>query len=364
MGSAKKILVIDDDPVMVFEIVSVVEEYFPEVEIDGANSSEEALVLFKQNLYELVITDIKMPGLSGLDLITLLHRSNTKIEFIVMSGEYNILQEFDKLLINRIVPHKFLFLAKPFQNEELYYSIRKSLFKIKVETENLELLTNLQKMADVGDLVSEIVHDLKGLISAVKMTTEQLIAPSVELLEGDKATKEDINQSCDEIIETSDTMLEFVESILSMNRKDEGFRAIQVKEIFSKAIMPLQNRMHKTGISCTTKFANSVPVKANNKIIRVFLNLIKNAMEALADKTDAAIDIEAIESENHTIIKVKDNGTGIPPDVLSKLRRNIQVSTKGQHGNGLGLKGARKIIEEFGGKFEIDSVLGEEPSSS
>jgi len=89
------------------------------------------------------------------------------------------------------------------------------------------------------------------------------------------------------------------------------------------------------------------------EVLRVLSNLINNAYEASSEKK--MITVKIFEDEKYFNLSVKDAGKGIPPDVLKKL--NIESFNYGKKGSGLGIYGARKILEKVGGKIVIKSDL-------
>ncbi|MBF0314348.1 MAG: HAMP domain-containing histidine kinase [Oligoflexia bacterium] len=93
---------------------------------------------------------------------------------------------------------------------------------------------------------------------------------------------------------------------------------------------------------------------------RLISNLINNATEAYDDKK-GEIKVQLVEDELNAILSVEDNGKGIPPEVLAKLGSVGVTYGKGDNsasGNGLGVAHAKKSIEDWGGRFKIESEVG------
>ncbi len=91
-----------------------------------------------------------------------------------------------------------------------------------------------------------------------------------------------------------------------------------------------------------------------NLIEQVMINLIKNSIDALANKTNPLIKIRAFTSNIYTIIEVEDNGAGIPNDIVDSIF--IPFYTTKKNGSGIGLSLSRQIMKLHGGQLTFDST--------
>jgi two-component system, NtrC family, sensor kinase len=99
---------------------------------------------------------------------------------------------------------------------------------------------------------------------------------------------------------------------------------------------------------------------------RVILNLVKNAFDAMRDKIaalgndyKAKIQIQTKDQGDHILIKVEDNGPGVPDEIRDKLLMPFFTTKKGTEGTGLGLSITHDIIKSHDGKLTIESKVGE-----
>jgi signal transduction histidine kinase len=93
------------------------------------------------------------------------------------------------------------------------------------------------------------------------------------------------------------------------------------------------------------------------KIEQVLINLIRNAVEATAEY-QGEITIRLTVEEDLVVIRVIDNGEGIPPNLMDQIWEPF-FTTKGEEGTGLGLEICRRIIEAHGGRITCDSKTGQ-----
>jgi two-component system sensor histidine kinase HydH len=95
-----------------------------------------------------------------------------------------------------------------------------------------------------------------------------------------------------------------------------------------------------------------------NGLHRTLMNLIVNAMEALPEGSGVITASTQLRPDDTLVIRIRDNGTGIQPDVLEKIFLPF-FTTKGSKGTGLGLPMCKKVIEDMGGRMDVDSVVNE-----
>jgi signal transduction histidine kinase len=94
-----------------------------------------------------------------------------------------------------------------------------------------------------------------------------------------------------------------------------------------------------------------------DQLLRVFTNIIKNALQAISDGTEGRLEIQLRQVDGFAILSFKDNGRGIPPELYDRIF-SPNFSTKNS-GMGLGLAISRKIIESFGGSISFSSRLNQ-----
>ncbi len=106
-----------------------------------AKSGEEACQIFDKKQFELVITDLKMPGLNGLNLLQQIKRQSPETLVILITGYASL-----NSAINAIRQGAYDYLTKPFQLDELYIVVKNAVERIKLMKENNALLEKLQKI--------------------------------------------------------------------------------------------------------------------------------------------------------------------------------------------------------------------------
>jgi DNA-binding NtrC family response regulator len=138
---SEKILIVDDEPDML-KLLSMILRSKTPYEITTTNNPVEALELTKQGGYDLLITDLKMPGLEGIELLDAVKKVDEDIPVIVMTA-YGSVESATETLAKG----GFDFITKPFRKEQILVTIDKALKWLKVQRENRMLREQLKHKA-------------------------------------------------------------------------------------------------------------------------------------------------------------------------------------------------------------------------
>ncbi|HOJ43631.1 MAG TPA: response regulator [Syntrophorhabdaceae bacterium] len=132
-----RILVVDDNA----EIREIVKEYLTEDDciIDGADNGKNALEKYLKNPFDIIITDLKMPEMSGIDLIKHIKQLNDVTEFIIITGYASLDTAMEAIKLGA-----FDYIVKPFRIEELKVATKNAKEKIALKKTNQELLDKLK----------------------------------------------------------------------------------------------------------------------------------------------------------------------------------------------------------------------------
>ncbi len=205
-----------------------------------------------------------------------------------------------------------------------------------------------ERLAILGRLGSTIIHDLKSPLSAIR--------GYANILE-DIGDNEKIKKYAKSISNSVVFTFDMIEDILEFGRDKTtlDFRPVNIYQYF-KEVVDLSGE--KTAgkeielkiLPCENLYYELDPVKMK----RVLLNLLKNAKEAIEKK--GQIEIGAEKTKNGIKIFVRDNGIGMPPEIVSRIFEPF--FTHGKHGTGLGMTVVKKIIEDHKGEIKVESEPG------
>jgi DNA-binding NtrC family response regulator len=138
----EKILIVDDEPDML-KLLSMILREKTRYEITTTNNPIEAIELVKQSGFDLVISDLKMPGLDGMEIIDAVKKVDEDIPVIIITAFASV-----ESASEAIQKGGFDFITKPFRKEQILFTIDKALKWLKVQRENKMLREQLKKGGD------------------------------------------------------------------------------------------------------------------------------------------------------------------------------------------------------------------------
>ncbi len=229
--------------------------------------------------------------------------------------------------------------GKPYQ----YLAIRNDITE-KKKTE--ELIHRSDKLAVVGQLAAGVAHEIRNPLTSMKGYAEFLT-----LDEDNKERKEYLEIILDEI-ERVDTIVEdFMVLAKPTVDKVEIQNIIPVmKDVLS--LLDYEARKGKINLQFTYNREEINAVIDENRMKQVFLNFVKNAIEAMPNGGDLFVNIT--EEENQIDIRIQDTGVGIKPEKLKRIGEPFYTTKTS--GTGLGLMTSFKIVESHRGNVFVESV--------
>ncbi len=203
-----------------------------------------------------------------------------------------------------------------------------------------EMITAVQTRSSVKEAVS------RGLIDMRKMLSEGM--------------KEDIDEAKDLVQDSIDGLEELTElaqSLKDFSRLDRARQGqFNVNEGLNKTLLIVKNKI-KSRITVHKHFGEVPSIHCSpSQINQVFLNLITNAADAITDSGD--IVLHTWEKDGKVGISVADTGSGIPADVLPKIRDPFFTTKEVGKGTGLGLSIVDQIVNAHDGELKVESESG------
>ena len=195
----------------------------------------------------------------------------------------------------------------------------------------------------------QITHEIKNPIAVCKGYLD-MFDP-----ENPKHFKKYIPILKDEINRT----LLLLEDFLAMNKVKINKDIIDINLLIEEVIKNIDMLCQKNNIKLTTKIIDDdIYINADyNRLTQVFINLLKNSIEAIPKDKNGKIIVHERMKENHIIITIKDNGKGMSKELLNKIKEPF-YTTK-QRGTGLGVSLSDQIIKAHNGTLNYESKEGE-----
>ncbi|MCE5194058.1 MAG: PAS domain S-box protein [Nitrospiraceae bacterium] len=255
----------------------------------------------------------------------------------------------EEIKIGRIVNVDFN--LSPFfisdENIGAVISLKENLVVVEREDYQFESLVYL-----LGTIAHEIKNPLGGIKGAAQLLQSHVKSAS---------TSEHINL----IIKETDRLNIVLKNYLTLCRKPQ-FHSVNIHEVIEKALSILEAPLNKKKIAVSRIYDPSIPKVSGDeeKLLQVFLNMIKNALEATKSKGELSfatkVSTEYVRENGKTkrwaVITIKDTGEGIEPEEIQKIF--LPFYTKRRDGTGLGLALSKKIILDHKGFIRVKSQPG------
>ncbi|AOY59928.1 sensor histidine kinase [Desulfococcus multivorans] len=243
----------------------------------------------------------------------------------------------------------------------------KMIHRISVSDKEKEIMNQqvieTGKLASIGELASGIAHEINN---PVAIMVEEAGWIEDLLMEEDLhqcKNLEEFQRAVGQIRLQGKRCKEITHKLLSFARKtDSWVQDVQINDLVEEVVNLSSQKAKYTNVDIVTRLDPNLPaIRASyTEGQQVLLNLINNALYALESKNDRGrIEINTKLADDHIVIDVIDNGSGIPAAVIPRIFDPFFTSKPVGKGTGLGLSICYGIIKKLGGEITVDSVLGE-----
>ena len=212
-------------------------------------------------------------------------------------------------------------------------------------------------------LAHEVMNSVTPVVSLSETISHMLKNEKGELIEPQELKREeleDINEALQTIKRRSKGMLNFVEDYRKLTKLPApNYEVVSVKELFADVVHLWKNQALNQGVQLSYELSqNRLALRADRKMVeQLLINLIKNALGAMEGQTEGNIILRAKLKDDHILIRISDNGPGIPDDVLPHIF--IPFYSTRKNGTGIGLTLSKNIMKLHGGNISVESVVGE-----
>jgi signal transduction histidine kinase len=374
----KDILLIDDSLTFCESIQEILEDN--EWSVEFCTDPQKGLDIVRQKEYKVILLDLKMPNISGLDFLRKLLEEHhiAKTYVIVLTGEITIENAVDSL---RLGAKDFIQKHAVVEYTDMFFErINKGFQWQNSRLENERLAKQRKQAIEESRLIVKSVgHDMSGSYYASLMLRLQMLNKQIEKTQKSVVNSVDKNESPDlqKIIDSLEKAIEKGKSIerllsffkelgqklkylgLAIDSENAHKKEVNINELLKDALHLFKDSAAGRNLSLFIKEhyhdAPLVVSGSQDDIVRVFVNLFENAAKAMDFK--GTLEVTSEKQKNQAIIKVKDTGCGIPEEYLEKIWRPDYTKWEGQQGTGLGLMICKKVIENHQGEIEVQSEI-------
>ncbi len=250
----------------------------------------------------------------------------------------------------KIIQGDFSVRIKPqsqFGGDDTFYRIIECFNKMAQELGSVETLRT--------DFIANVSHEMK--------TPLAVIHNYGTLLQASDLSEEQRKEYAKGITDATRRLSEMMTNILKLNRLENQQIYPQAKEFdlgeqICECLLQFENVWEETGIEIETDITDDVKIKADAELLSlVWNNLFSNAFKFTENGGKVSVSLTA--TEHHAVVKVKDTGCGMPPDVGAHIFEKFYQgdTSHSVQGNGLGLALVKRVIDIMQGEISVESVV-------
>jgi signal transduction histidine kinase len=329
-----------------------------------ASSGPEALSLLDDHPVDVVVLDVRMPGMDGIETLRRIKEAHPRVEVVMLTGHADLESSLEGMRFGF-----FDYLTKPVQLEQLVEKIDDAYRRrCGEEIDDQEAFTDklqqhmivADRLSSLGELAASIAHEINNPLAVISESAGWLRSKTghegttpADLEAAVEIALDKIEVAIDRAVRISRNFLRFARAPDShLHDIDLGDLAAEVCELTSKTVAAADIDVTVTLQPDTDPSVRSDPFQLR----QVLLNLVTNAVQAIG--RDGRVEIVVGGDAESAYIAVIDDGPGIPEENIERIFEPFFTTKEEGHGTGLGLAVSRGIVEKLNGQIEVDSRPG------
>jgi len=366
MQNRPRILICDDEPLMTESMKMMLGDV--RYRVQTTNSASHALTLIHAESPDLIILDIRMPGMTGFEVLDAVDQECCDAAFIIVTGEASL-----DSAIKAIRKGASDYLRKPFEPDELIIRVESVLKQrqmkhdhicIKAEKRQLEnQLRQSHKMEAIGTLAGGIAHDFNNVLSIILGNSELALA--------DMPSDGIARQNLEQILAATLRAREMIQQLLNFSRKERsGRKPLRLNGVITESLKLMRASL-PTNITIERHICECecITIADATQMHQIVFNLCTNAAHAMEPNGGTlTIRLESVTlvnagadgliPGNYARLVVADTGHGIDKRIIDRIFDPYFTTKKTGKGTGMGLSVVHGIIKGSGGTIRTFSRPG------
>lgn len=332
--------------------------------VSQAGDGPGALKLLETSPSDVIVLDVKMPGMDGLSVLDQVRSLHPASQVIMLTGQANAADG-----VAGIKRGAFDYLAKPVDIEHLTEKIRQAweLSQAAVRRERDEQyrqemrkrLAAAERLASLGTLAAGVAHEINNPLAIIHQGASWLQSRLAKQEGLPPAFQTEAAGAVSKMLAAVERARQITHQLLNFARKEEwDLREMNLAELAQDTARLAHDEAEAAGaVICLEGCDQAVNLYADPAALRrVLASLIDNAVKASAQ--GGRITLELTEVGDEAVIRVSDQGEGIPRENLERIFEPFFSTRPPGQGKGLGLSVSRNLIEKLGGRIEVNSQPG------
>jgi two-component system NtrC family sensor kinase len=331
---------------------------------EEAGNGEECLTVIAEHPMDVVVLDVKMPGMNGIEILRRIKEKHPGTEVLLLTG-YATTHDG----VEGIKAGAFDYLSKPVELEQLIGKIQQAYDKIQREKEKIreadyrarieQQMIATERLASLGTLAAGVAHEINNPLAIIQEAVGwmQLLLQKSEL--EDLPRKADFDLALTKIKNGIERARRITHQLLGFVRKtDSHFSEIDLTDLIHEAIELVKMEAGDRHIELISgSDEDRVTIFSDPYQLRqVLINLLTNAIQATSEAGE--IKIHLVNAADNVSFSIVDNGRGVPKENMDKIFEPFFSTKAPGQGTGLGLFVTRGILGKLEGRIELESRLG------
>jgi signal transduction histidine kinase len=346
-----RILIIDDEEVVLDSCTQILEG--SDYDIATAMDARRGLELVREFRPDLVFVDLKMPGMSGFEVIETIRTTDPTVVAIVITGYATV-----SSAVEAMKKGAYDFLPKPFTPDEFRLIARRGIEKRRLLLETLALRREKEILR--RNFAAVVSHELKAPLGAVQQNLYLLLRDlSGKIPQAHMAALERMKFRIDDLLKLIQTWLRVIS--VDIGKIKETFQPVRVATLLDKAaenVAPLAARQD-IEIVREARQPDAQVSGDEGTLVEALVNILGNAIRFSHPGAKVWVSSEVL--GDNVLLSVTDTGVGIAEEELPMIFEGFYSGTSApgaEKGSGLGLAISKRIVEAHGGVILVRSELG------
>ncbi len=335
--------------------------------VDVAPTGATGLRKLHEGAFDLVLLDLMMPGMSGIEALDHIHEIDPDIVVIIITGYATV-----EAAVKTIKKGAYDFISKPFTSDDLILVVNQGLEhrRLTLETRRLRTIEEeakglarakqeLEKLdAMKSRFMLTVAHELRAPLGAIQGYLGLIMDGYAG--EDEQEMLESAHQRCGELLDVIHDLLILAQ--MKERATDVKKTTVSVADVLEEVVSLLKGQAEQKDVTFRLEMSSRPEMLANRENLKqLWTNLISNAVKYTSAGGTVVASVD--EKDGHVVGTVSDTGMGIPADdmprIFDEFYRTKEAKEIDPYGTGLGLPIVKAIIETYGGTIDVDSKPGE-----
>jgi len=369
--STTPVLIIDDEPGILESLGEFLED--EGYEVYRAMNGKDGLALFRSVAPHIVVADMRMEGMSGIEVIREIRKLDRIVPIIILTGYGSFGTAVDAIRLD-----VFDYITKPLDVDALKTILdraRDSVRKAREIQEEISLLreqvrqfqaqckdqfakfSEVEPLIQTGRLLAGILHNLSNPLTYIMGQAEllQVLHPDIE----------NISVIETQALRMRDIMSTIMKKVSASQAREPQW--LQFNDVLREEVLFLESHPYfKTEVEKQWELEEDLPMFKGvmAELSQVFGNILRNAVEAMQDSRLKKIVLTTWHDATWIYVAIRDSGRGIEQHHIERIfepfftTKTSEVGLSGCVGMGIGLYHCREVVRQYGGHIDVASVPG------